>query len=129
MPFLNWREHPVNASVAPHARRGSELVLEFPRDSLDALIKSLEDVFTRAQGELRLDLPRGWAMFWKEREGESRLLLAHPAADAWVATAALTREHGMLVTERLREGSTLSVGEVIPVASMSNVEISLKPGA
>jgi hypothetical protein len=64
-------------------------------------------------------------MFWKEREGESRLLLAHPSADAWVATAALTKEHGLTVVERLRSGFEVTVGEAVPLASMSNVEIKL----
>src|SRR4051812_38950308 len=95
MPFLNWREAKVKASVAPHPQRGSVLALEFPAESLAILIQALEDVFVRGLGELRLELPTGWTLFWKEREGESRLLLARPDAETWVTTAALTRDHGL----------------------------------
>jgi hypothetical protein len=84
-------------------------------------------VYSRLEGELRLELPNGWAVFWKEREGESRLLIAHPSAEVWVATCALTREHGLTVLERLREGLEITVGEAVPLASISNVEVTLRP--
>jgi hypothetical protein len=126
MPFLNWRELEIKASVSPHPRRGNQMTLEVPGHALSALIHGLEKVFSHAQGELRVDLPSGWVLFWKEREGESRLLLARPNADSWVATAALTREHGLEVLVRLRKGEPVSVGEIAIVASMSNVEIELR---
>ena len=127
MPFLNRRELEVGTSVGPHARHGTVLLLEFPGSALSGLLEALSKTYADGQGELRLDLPNGWAVFWKEREGESRLLLAHPSAETWVATAALTREHGQVFLERLRAGSELRLSEIVPVALMSNVEICLKP--
>src|SRR6185295_131688 len=112
MPFLNWRElSEVKATVSPHPRRGSIMSLEVPAAAQAELARALEDVYSRAAGELRLELPNGWTIFWKEREGESRLLLAHPDEKTWIATAALTAEHGQAVSRRLVEGDIL-VGEV-----------------
>src|SRR4051812_20051355 len=113
MSFLNWRESAVTAAVSPHPRRGSIMTLEVSPNDLPALIEALEEVFSSAAGELRLELPNGWTVFWKEREGESRLLLARPDAKTWIATAALTPEHGKALVGRLREGEVL-VGEVAP---------------
>jgi hypothetical protein len=129
MPFLNWRELNVSQRVEPHPRREKLLDLGFPAASLPELVSALEDVFARAQGELRLELPEGWTVFWKEREGESRLLLAHPTEGAWVATAALSREDGLRLVSALRAlepGQALELGSVATVARMSNVELRLR---
>jgi hypothetical protein len=132
MPFLNWREIPVAQRIDSHPRREKLLHLEIPAASLAGLVDALEGVFARAEGELRVELPEGWALFWKEREGESRLLLAHPTEHAWVATAALTREDGLAVVTALRAlapASSVDVGELVPVARMSNMELRLRLGA
>ena len=75
-----------------------------------------------------MDLPDGWIVFWKKREGDSRLLLSHPAEKQWVTTLALEAEHGRSAVMRLKalvEGQALSIGELGAVAAVNNVEVVL----
>ncbi len=136
---MNWKERPLaRQEIGPApGHEVSRLSLGVGAGEAAELAAALRELFAVAaaapagpHGELRLDLPRGWIVFWKLREGESRLLLAHPQQDEWVATAALTREHGALVAERLERlagGALLNVGEVGGelgvIGSVSNVEL------
>ncbi len=44
----------------------------------------------KTHGEVRLDLPRGWTLYWRWRSSDSRFLVAHPEKDQWVATVSLS---------------------------------------
>jgi hypothetical protein len=137
MPYLNWKDptrlkHQLKQEIAPYEAGGDEggrqrLTLSLEGQPLKELLLLLREVFS-AGGELRLDLPRGWAIFWKKREGESRLLLAHPQHDEWVATCALTAEHGAQAIERLEAlgaGQRLDLGELAVLGGLSNLELTL----
>lgn len=79
--------------------------------------------------ELRVDLPKNWAIFWKIRSDESRVLLAHPQEGEWVATAALESSHAKLLTDHLSSavsGTTFSLGEIGIVGGVSNVDIRVR---
>jgi hypothetical protein len=83
--------------------------LSIPSTQLsEELLPKLRETFLEEAGELRLDLPEEWSIFWKKREDDSRLLIAHPQKDQWVATVALTEEYA---TKVLHEVSTLTAGE------------------
>ena len=78
--------------------------------------------------ELRLDLPKNWAIFWKTRPEESRLLLAHPQENEWVVTAALEADHARKLTEaiaRAQNGSVIELSRMGPVGGVSNVELRI----
>src|SRR3954463_4939198 len=99
MPYLNWKSSPLKQEVKPRPNRPGEPVvmgsgadsmsmeLEISAEALAAeLLPSLKGTFEEGGGELRVDLPQEWSLFWKLREGESRALIAHPAKDQWVGT-------------------------------------------
>jgi hypothetical protein len=98
------------------------------------LAQALTELFADGApaAELRVDLPKGWILFWKPRPGESRLLLSHPAKDEYVATAALLPEHGRRFAAKvagLAPGASATVtqaAEDSPVATLSNVDIVIQ---
>jgi hypothetical protein len=126
MPYLNWKEREIRKHLDPHADARSTLTLNLSDENRGQILPFLEEIFFRGGSELRLDLPDNWIVFWKSRDGESRLLLAHPQKDEWVATAALEMEHGRRVVESLRRlgpGDAFSISEHGSIGSVSNVEI------
>lgn len=102
MPYLDWSEQNIGLEAAPQADRETQLTLTLPNRELAAQLKTeLEGVLATPGRELRLNLPRRWTIFWKAREGDSRLLLAHPEHDVWVATVAAEAEYGQLLLKGL----------------------------
>lgn len=100
--------------------------LHVTKDQRAELLGFLEEVYLRGGSELRVDLPGNWILFWKTRESESRLLLAHPQHDEWVATLALEAEHGRRVLDAVRAlqmGDVVSLSEQGAIGSISNVEV------
>jgi len=128
MPYLNWKNRDVRKSIEPHADARSTLTLALSVEERAELLPFLEEVYLRGGSELRLDLPGEWIVFWKTRDSESRLLLAHPQHEEWVATVALDADHGHRLVERLSElqaGDALPVTELGAIGAVSNVEIIL----
>ena len=133
MPYLNWKTAPVHQDVTHLDARSpgqKEFLLELAmnRDSLNELLSMLEDVFLQGGPEFRLDLPREWIVFWKNRDGESRLLIAHPQPEEWVTTIALEKEHASRLLERLRglqSGQSVELSALGPVGPVSNVEVKI----
>lgn len=70
---------------SPHLAR-----LRLPADLAAALAEGLREL--EPGRELRVELARGWAVYWKLREAGPRFLLAHPESGLWVSTFALTPE-------------------------------------
>lgn len=133
MPYLNWKEpgDRVHAEIRSHAKRGHELVLRLSSSGAAELAASLRPVFSEPGTELRLDLPREWIVFWKLRDGESRLLLAHPQEDEWVTTVALEPSAARKVLEAMTSsgaGTMLVFGQLFAIGSFSNVEVVLEIG-
>ena len=143
MPYLNWKE-PKEGKSSAHSMRplpaGSEgrsqMGLSFTGEEVQLLIPYLEEIFFRGGYELRMDLFGGWTVFWKSRESGSRLLLAHPEHQEWVATVALEPALGQKLIERLKElmaGQSLSIHELgeelgiefYSLGAVSNVEIRI----
>lgn len=107
MPHLNWRSSNLAQKVVKKVLPASEgqdaqdrdfvFELALSRAQAQELAAALAQVLVPGGGELRLNLPDEWVIFWKLRpdEGndESRLLIAHPQQDEWVATVALEPGH------------------------------------
>ena len=138
MPYLNWKEQTQlkqeiapDATVADQASPVNKMCLSLFLDSnlLSQLLPLLRDTFeNEGTSELRLDLPRGWIIFWKKREGESRLLLAHPQEDEWVSTVALSADHGLLLVQalgKLGAGQAIQLGALAETGKVSNLELAL----
>ncbi len=104
--------------------------LELGVDSLrEDLLPALRNTFQAAGGELRLDLPQEWSLFWKLKDGETRVLVAHPATGQWVGTLALERSFAdqlILKLESAAAGESLRVGSIGPVSGVSNLDLVFK---
>lgn len=132
MPYLNWKETQLRKSVSERERGRSVLQLAVSVSDAQALAESLSAIYSAEAGvgpELRVDLPDEWILFFKLRESESRLLLAHPQKDEWVSTLALEREHGAKVIgalRALRSGEKIEVHALGSVGGVSNVNILIE---
>ena len=129
MAYVDWSQRAVTVEQAEHPTRGIELRLGLDAEARLKLATHLESVFSPGKGEIRLELPSRWTVYWKAREGETRLLLAHPEHDVWVATVAVDVAIAGELVSRLRSlqaGAELVLGELPGVARMSNVEIRLR---
>ena len=96
MPYLNFAEKKIELKKFPHPRFETQLAMQIGATELAVLKDGLSNLLLSENPErveLRLDLPTKWTLFWKLREGETRMLLAHPEEDSWVATLAMTRNH------------------------------------
>ena len=97
MPYLNFTEKSIDLKMSAHARFETQLAMQIGSAELAVLSDGLSNLLLSdhpERVELRVDLPSKWTIFWKLREGEeTRLLLAHPEEDTWVATVAMTRPH------------------------------------
>ncbi len=122
---------PFQFEVQPHKQWEFEMTLVM-RDGLDA--RWLEFVRGMTPGRdhwLRLppypmaDGAHHWAMVWKIRTGESRLLLAHPEQREWVLTVALTEKDWRTLQERILEKKNLEFRELFSVRAPSNAHIKL----
>jgi hypothetical protein len=125
---MNWKNLKLAQTMSPHPTRESELLLRFNPADRDQLVQLLEETFLHGAGELRIDLPENWLIFWKLRERESRLLLAHPQENEWVATVALESAHAQATLDSLKSlkaGDTFKISEIGQTGSVSNVEIAI----
>lgn len=123
---MNWKNQDLRKRIEPQRDARSTLSLTLTEPQRAQLLPFLEEIYLRGGSELRVDLPDNWIVFWKSRESESRLLLAHPQQGEWVTTVALDPEHGTRVAEKLKElhsGDTFSLAEQGAVGSVSNVDV------
>jgi hypothetical protein len=128
MPFLNWTEASIHQTVSSHPQLGTQLTLGLKSTELQMLISLLEDVYSHQGHELRLALPQGWVLFWKRKDAESRILLAHPEEKEWVATVALESASGQKWVEALKglhPGQPGFLSQLAPLSGMSNLEIMI----
>jgi hypothetical protein len=141
MPYLNWKERSTAHSMRPlpvgsHEGR-SQMDLGFNAEEISLLVPHLEEIFLSGGFELRMDLSDGWTVFWKSRESGSRLLLAHPEHQEWVATVALELGLGVKLIERLKalkSEQSFSIHELgaesgiefYSLGAVSNVEVRIK---
>ncbi len=127
MAYLNWKKKPVSHEVHPHFRFEKELRVRLTPVEIEELAHELENVFApESSVELRIDFQTEWTLFWRARDSESRLLVAHPEHQEWVATLALERGNGLELVRRLRQisaGDSITLSEIFPVAIVSNFEL------
>ncbi|MCM2323279.1 MAG: hypothetical protein NDJ90_08445 [Oligoflexia bacterium] len=128
-PTLNWKSDTVASLENPRtSERGQRTVLHLrvPAERLGRLATEIQEVLSEEEREVRLELPREWLLFWKRREEESRLLLAHPEAEVWVATVALEAAHARALIAcfgSAGRGDSITVGELGRVGEVSNLEV------
>lgn len=128
MPYLDWSSRDVRVESRPHPKRDAELLLAFPETELLELVSEVERILAVPSAELKLTLPSGWTLYWKLRDSESRVLLAHPETDLWVVTLALEAALLSVVLERLRglgTGASFRISELTPLGRVTNLELVL----
>ena len=147
MPYLKWTDRPTSGDqaveIAAQPTGTDRMALELALSDTDYLqvADALEPVLaqTATGSELKWELPQGWTLYWKAREGEDRLLLAHPEKEEWVGTLALTPEVGKALIERFRTWKDQAIVEEKfdlgsfsarltgrPVWRMSNLTVSFR---
>ncbi|OFZ22035.1 MAG: hypothetical protein A2X94_16430 [Bdellovibrionales bacterium GWB1_55_8] len=110
MALVDWTEKAgLRQQLQPADAEGheTEWILELSGGLIHSLSAELESLYgsdSSRDSELRLELPDGWRLFWKERSaGEGTLLfVAHPELEQWVGTLALEPEFARGVISRLR---------------------------
>ncbi len=137
MAFLNLTEEDVIIQRDAHPKFETQLTVKLRGKELDQLKVGLTDLLLAASGggstskaELRVDFPQKWTVFWKIRESETRLLLAHPDQDSWVGTVSLTIAHCEALVQRLEQEGDLNpvvVSTFGPTSRMGNLEVIIVP--
>lgn len=127
VPFLNWKKNAVTVNFGPGTAHEMSLTLALGDAEFDLLSKGLSGVLETRTSELRIDLPSGWTLYFKVREGESRQFLAHPEHNEWVATLALSESHMQSVVKKIDAKEPMVLSHLEEIHSMSNVDVELKP--
>ena len=127
MAHVNWKTQGIGLTKTAHPTLHNQLELALPADQLAQLAQSLAEAFAPGGAELRLELPQNWTIYWKPKTGLSRLQLAHPLENQWVATVHLTQEHGArLIASLTAMASTaepLVVSRLGAMAPLVNFEL------
>jgi hypothetical protein len=125
----------ITYEIRPHATLTSDLVFQADADTCRALVEVLEGV--RAGGrEAFVVLPplpvagmpaQRWETYWKRRDAEdSRLMVAHPEPNLWVATIALPDSVLGAVVGALKEGGAVRIEDLGPIHAFSNLHVTVE---
>lgn len=129
MAYLNFRDEALKVELAEDSKWKWQATFTLQSTMGEKMRAGLEELLkTEAPGvEIRMDFSQGWTLFWKLKEGEeSRLLLAHPEKEEWVATFVLARAHLDAVLEKFRKKESFRLSESGRVAKLSNVEFEAR---
>lgn len=111
--MLDWKNTPtVQLARAAHPKYQTQVTITATAAQLSELHKAFSQAVA-ANDELRVELPQNWMMYLKLRPAASRVQLAHPALNDWVATLNLSPTHAQKFLDALFHLSqTNGVGEV-----------------
>lgn len=123
MAFLKFQESNCGVLSEIGLRDAVTLTLSLSSEHWGTLATALGEIVNREGSELRTDFPKGWTIFWKIRDGDSRFFVAHPEPDQWVATLAISESHLARVQECFRSGYEGGLSELEPVSRMSNFDL------
>lgn len=103
-------------SASDHVSEENALLLE-------RLESSVESLLNEAQSELRLDFSSQFTLFLKMKQDGSKLLVAHPEEDEWVATAILSKDQMEEFLKHLHEKRSISFEDLGRFSKMSNLRL------
>lgn len=111
MPYLNWKKTELLLEQTPHPKHETQLKITLGTEQITELCTELEPVFVENPNlanpiELRLELPSGWTLYWKLKSGSSRMSLAHPQPQEWVAAVIFNPAHAQKFLAGLKELKT-----------------------
>jgi len=127
MAYLSWQNEPVEIRLdyepSGIGARPSRLEIQAPGALRADLFEAVRQIRSGASGELRLDLPQGYSVFVKLKDsGLSRLLIAHPEENEWVATFMLSAEVADAWIQAESPGVFSFAGEGRRLDRMGNLE-------
>jgi hypothetical protein len=104
MPRLSWRDGAPHPATSTHPTFQTELALALTEAQARELAGELVKALAPSGAELKLELSGGWTLYFKLREqGLSRLQLAKPQIDQWVASLHLSPEHSQRLISGLEQ--------------------------
>jgi len=128
--------HEVSYELKPHPKWQLQMTMRLAPAQCEALAVALEKAFTKTELKLPLaDLgTRGWAdelgdvpqkfmSFWKVREGDSRIMIAHPEQNEWVVTVALERYYFEKMIEKLKAKASFKIESFCQLNRISNLHV------
>ncbi|MBL7716207.1 MAG: hypothetical protein JNL01_12150 [Bdellovibrionales bacterium] len=126
MAYLNWTNN-VPGAFEIQVGQGS-VELRVNSEYRKTLLEKLRE---GQSYELRMDLSQGWTVYWKVREGDSRLLLSHPEKDQWVGAVSLNQEDFNRVISWIEnpEADVVSLSSLKTYGSfskVSNLELAIR---
>ena len=124
MSFRNFSHRDVKIEIQQHARFESMMVVHLSSEVKAELIEALKEVVDGKTNELRVDLPNQMTLFFKVREGDSRILVARPETDILVGTLALLKNHmDLLISQLSVPEVSIDITKVASVHRLSNLEV------
>ena len=100
MSVLDWKSKTLQMARGPHPKFQTELSLGLSAEELTELHAGLAQSVS-SHAEFRVELPLKWTLYFKPRPGGSKVSLAHPQSDEWVATVYLGPEHAQRLLDAL----------------------------
>jgi len=126
MPQLSWKLSDTQLEMKSETAVRMEVTtlrLHLDQPQANELAEAISAL--GPSNELRHTLTAQWTLFWKLREGESRLLLAHPESEHWVATLALTSADRDVIAGKLSMTGEAKLSEVLALGWQSNLDLVL----
>ena len=128
MSVLDWKSKTLQMSRGTHPKLQTALSLGLSSNELKELQAGLEKALS-SNTELRVELPLKWTLYFKPRAGGSRVSLAHPQADEWVATIYLAPDHIQRLVDAIsnlaRGGGTAALSALGSPGPFANFELIL----
>lgn len=118
--FVKFSEHP---------RWNQEGVLSLRPEHGPLLAAWWERILSGHDVWVTLPLIAGqeWRLLFKQKEGDNRILLAHPDANSWVMTVALTTPTHQEIIETLKGSQDVSIERIAsrhaPLSRVSNAHL------
>lgn len=129
MDMLDWKNSPtVTLARGAHPKYQTQVTIMATATQLTELHSAFSQA-AAANDEVRVELPQNWMLYFKLRASASRVQLAHPALNDWVATLNLSPTHAQKFLDALLQlAQQNGAGEVMLNAladpgPFANVEI------
>lgn len=126
MSYRNFTKKEITIEILDHPQFETLVSLTLAPQDRHELVEALIEVKNLETKELRVDFASLLTLFFKIREGESRLLVARPELNTCVGTLALSASHLSLLIDQLKNSNTVDVRHLETVNRMSNFEVRIQ---
>lgn len=118
--------------ILPHPIWKQELVFKLKPEEFETIAKFLPTALEQREVQMELDSAQcrnedrrneTWNLYWKVKEGQSRVLLAHPEPSVWVGTVFLEKSQMKAVQEKLLQKEPFSLEQTGPLYHLGNLHL------